>query len=583
MNLIEVQNLSIAFKTDDQYLRALQNVSFNIPKGKTVGLAGESGSGKSVTALSILRLIPEAHTQGQIFFDKEPAQSNNKHRQPEEQDILKWPEKKMRKLRGNRISMIFQEPMSSLNPVFTVGSQIAESLILHQRMKKHQAYAQTGELLKQVEVEPNRIKSYPHQLSGGQRQRVMIAMAIACHPNLLIADEPTTALDVTIQKQIVELLKNLQKQYGMSILFITHDLGLMAEIADEVLIMREGQIVENNTAENIFKNPVHPYTRGLMACRPTLDKNNRRLPMMSDYMDKEGKEIPSNTLNKKEKVKSFKNLSTKDILLEVRHLKKYFPLEKTFFGQVKSYVQAVDDVSFALKKGETLGLVGESGCGKTTLGRVILRLLSATDGDIIYQGENITKISRKALRPLRKKMQVVFQDPYASLNPRLTIGSSLREPMIIHHVGESKKDRVYKTEQLLERVGLSSDMQDRYPHEFSGGQRQRICIARALAVQPEFIICDESVSALDVSIQAQIINLLLDLQEELELTYIFISHDLSVVKFISDRVCVMNKGQIVEQNSSENIYKNPKEDYTKRLLSAIPSGQTTPTRSRPRA
>ena len=563
MNLIEVKNLSIDFKTDGQTIKAVRDISFSVPKGKTLGLAGESGSGKSVTALSLLQLIPSPPgfiTGGQIFFNQTHSQK---------QDILKWPEKKIRKLRGNRISMIFQEPMSSLNPVFTVGNQIAESLILHRDMNKKQAYEQVKQLLKQVEVDPERAKSYPHQLSGGQRQRVMIAMAIACHPDLLIADEPTTALDVTIQKQIMALLKSLQKQYGMSVLFITHDLGLMAEIADEVLIMRDGQIVESNTTENIFKNPTHPYTRGLMACRPTLDKNSRRLPTMNDYMDKDGKELAP---DKTPEVKAKKNLSSRDTLLEVRNLKKYFPLKKNFFGQAKSYVQAVDDVSFVLKKGETLGLVGESGCGKTTLGRVILRLLSATGGEIIYQGQNITKLSQKALKPLRKKMQVVFQDPYASLNPRLTIGSSVMEPMIIHHIGDSKKDRIKKTEQLLERVGLMSNMFNRYPHEFSGGQRQRICIARALAVEPEFIICDESVSALDVSIQAQIINLLLDLQEEFDLTYIFISHDLSVVKFISDRVCVMNKGQIVEQNTAFNIYQNPQKDYTKKLLSAIPSG-----------
>ena len=581
MNLIEVKNLSIDFKTDDHTIKAVRDISFTIPKGKTVGLAGESGSGKSVTALSLLRLIPTppgSITQGQILFPRvvSPAKGETvdtssapeSDKMAKKQDILKCSEKEIRKLRGNRISMIFQEPMSSLNPVFTVGSQIAESLILHRNMNKKQAYEQTHELLKQVEVDPERYKSYPHQLSGGQRQRVMIAMAIACHPDLLIADEPTTALDVTIQKQIMALLKNLQKQYGMSILFITHDLGLMAEIADEVLIMREGQIVESNTTVHIFENPVHPYTRGLMACRPTLDKNSRRLPVMHDYMDKEGRE---RTPDQPKEAKAIKNLSSRDILLEVRNLKKYFPLKKTFFGQAQTYIQAVDDVSFVLKKGETLGLVGESGCGKTTLGRVILRLLSATGGEIIYQGQDITKLSQKALKPLRKKMQVVFQDPYASLNPRLTIGSSIMEPMVIHHLGENTKDRIKRTQLLLERVGLTGDMFYRYPHEFSGGQRQRICIARALAVEPEFIICDESVSALDVSIQAQIINLLLDLQEELDLTYIFISHDLSVVKFISDRVCVMNKGQIVEQNTASNIYQNPQKDYTKKLLNAIPS------------
>ena len=558
-SLIEVKNLSVDFKTDEAVVKAVRDISFNIPKGKTVGLVGESGSGKSVTALSIMRLIPEppgSISGGEVFLDKE--------------DILKLPEPRMRKIRGNRISMIFQEPMSSLNPVFTVGNQISEALILHRDMNKKEALEETIRLLAQVEVDnpSERVKSYPHQLSGGQRQRVMIAMAIACNPDLLIADEPTTALDVTIQKQIMELLKNLQKKYSMSVLFITHNLGLISEIADEVLVMYKGCIVEKNTTSEIFKNPSHPYTKGLIACRPTLDKDSRRLPVMDDYMDEQGKALEPD----KEKwgTKTVKQLSSKEVLLEVKNLKKYFPLKKTLFGKVQSWVKAVDDVSFVIRKGETLGLVGESGCGKTTLGRVILKLLSATEGDVKYQGQNVMNLSWKEMKPLRRKMQVIFQDPYSSLNPRMTIGSAIMEPMVIHNLGEDKKERIKKTERLLERVGLRVDMLNRYPHEFSGGQRQRICIARALAVQPEFIICDESVSALDVSIQSQIINLLLDLQDEMDLTYIFISHDLAVVKFISDEVCVMNKGKIVEKNTSFDIYKNPKEDYTKRLLHSIP-------------
>ena len=558
-SLIEVKNLSVEFQTDDKKVEAVKNISFNIPKGKTIGLVGESGSGKSVTAFSIMRLVPEppgSITGGQVFLEK--------------QDLLQLPESRMRKVRGDRISMIFQEPMSSLNPVFTVGNQIAEALILHRGMNKKEALDRSIELLKQVEVDhpEERVKSYPHQLSGGQRQRVMIAMSIACHPDLLIADEPTTALDVTIQKQIMELLKKLQKEYSMSVLFITHNLGLISEIADEVLVMYQGSIVERNTTENIFQRPSHPYTKGLIACRPTLDKNSYRLPVMSDYMDEEGKALEPD--EKKWEVKTVKSLSSRDILLEVKKLKKHFPLRKTVFGKVKSWVKAVDDVSFTIRKGETLGLVGESGCGKTTLGRVILRLLTATEGEIIYQGQNVLNLSHKEMKPLRKKMQVIFQDPYASLNPRMTIGSAIMEPMIIHNLWADKKERIKKTEELLEKVGLTNDMLYRYPHEFSGGQRQRVCIARALAVQPEFIICDESVSALDVSIQAQIINLLMSLQEEMDLTYIFISHDLAVVKFISDEVCVMNDGKIVEQNSSADIYKNPKMDYTKKLLSAIP-------------
>lgn len=595
--LIEVKNLFVEFKTDEKTVKALQDISFNIPKGKTVGLVGESGSGKSVTGLSLMRLIPEPPgliSKGEIFLstDEKPAEKNNlatgsktainmsqdkNSVPPTTVNILKLPETRMRKIRGNRISMIFQEPMSSLNPVFTVGNQIAEALILHRNMNKKSAWEKATELLAQVEVDnpSERVKSYPHQLSGGQRQRVMIAMAIACNPDLLIADEPTTALDVTIQKQIMILLKKLQKKYSMSILFITHDLGLIAEIADKVLVMHKGQIVEQDTTFNIFQAPSHPYTKGLIACRPTLDKNSRRLPVMSDYMDEQGQALePEDKWGKK----IIKNLSSKDILLEVKNLKKHFSLQKNLFGKVKSYVKAVDDVSFTVKKGETLGLVGESGCGKTTLGRVILRLLSASSGEVIYQGQNIMNLTWKKMRPLRRKMQVIFQDPYSSLNPRMTIGSAIMEPMIIHKLGENKKERIKKTKKLLERVGLTGDMFYRYPHEFSGGQRQRVCIARALAVEPEFIICDESVSALDVSIQSQIINLLLDLQEEMDLTYIFISHDLSVVKFISDEVCVMNKGKIIEQNSSFEIYKNPKESYTKKLLDSIPEGipQKTP-------
>ena len=576
-SLIEVKNLSVDFQTDNGTVKAVRDISFNIQKGKTVGLVGESGSGKSVTALSIMRLIPEppgSISGGQIFMNTGTHKDNQDSKNPlseKKEDILRLPESGMRKIRGNRISMIFQEPMSSLNPVFTVGNQISEALILHRNMNKKSAWKQSIELLNQVEVDnpAERVKSYPHQLSGGQRQRVMIAMAIACNPELLIADEPTTALDVTIQQQIMELLMRLQKKYSMSVLFITHNLGLIAEIADEILVMYKGRIVEQNTTVDIFKRPSHPYTKGLMACRPTLDKNSRRLPVMSDYMDEQGKALePSDKWG----TKIIKTLSSKDLLLEVRNLKKHFPLKKTLFGKPQSWVKAVDDVSFTVRKGETLGLVGESGCGKTTLGRVILRLLTATDGEVLYQDQNIMNLSLKEMKPLRRKMQVIFQDPYASLNPRMTIGSAIMEPMIIHNLGADKKERVKKTESLLERVGLTGDMFHRYPHEFSGGQRQRICIARALAVQPDFIICDESVSALDVSIQSQIINLLLDLQEEMDLTYIFISHDLAVVKFISDEVCVMNQGKIIEKNTSFDIYKNPKEDYTKKLLNSIPVG-----------
>lgn len=561
--LLKIENLSVDFKTDDGTVNAVKNISFHIPKGKTVGLVGESGSGKSVTSLAIMRLIPNPPgkiTNGSCFF--------------EGKDLLKLPESEMRQVRGNKISMIFQEPMTSLNPVFTVGDQIAETLILHQRLDKKQALAKSLSLLDQVGIPhpEERINSYPHELSGGQRQRVMIAMAIACEPDLLIADEPTTALDVTIQKQILDLLADLQKKYKMSILFITHDLGVIADIADEVVVMYRGDIVENESSHELFTKPKHPYTKGLLACRPSLDRNPLRLPTVSDFMSEDGKEkyFDVATLNH---IKEVRPLTKENpVLLEIKNLKKYFPLKKGIFGSVLSSIHAVDDVSLTVRKGRTLGLVGESGCGKTTLGRALLRLVEPTSGEIIYNGVDITKLGRNEMRGMRRKMQIIFQDPYASLNPRMTIGAAIMEPMVIHSLGNSKNDRIEMAGKLMERVGLSRAMLNRYPHEFSGGQRQRICIARALAVEPEFIVCDESVSALDVSIQAQILNLLLDLQDEFNLTYIFISHDLAVVKFISDEIAVMNKGVIVEMADAVQIYRQPQHDYTKKLLSAIPKG-----------
>ncbi|MBK7844972.1 MAG: ABC transporter ATP-binding protein [Bdellovibrionales bacterium] len=561
--LLKIENLSVDFKTDDGTVNAVKNISFHIPKGKTVGLVGESGSGKSVTSLAIMRLIPNPPgkiTNGSCFF--------------EGKDLLKLPESEMRQVRGNKISMIFQEPMTSLNPVFTVGDQIAETLILHQRLDKKQALAKSLSLLDQVGIPhpEERINSYPHELSGGQRQRVMIAMAIACEPDLLIADEPTTALDVTIQKQILDLLADLQKKYKMSILFITHDLGVIADIADEVVVMYRGDIVENESSHELFTKPKHPYTKGLLACRPSLDRNPLRLPTVSDFMSEDGKEkyFDVATLNH---IKEVRPLTKENpVLLEIKNLKKYFPLKKGIFGSVLSSIHAVDDVSLTVRKGRTLGLVGESGCGKTTLGRALLRLVEPTSGEIIYNGVDITKLGRNEMRGMRRKMQIIFQDPYASLNPRMTIGAAIMEPMVIHNLGNSKNDRIEMAGKLMERVGLSRAMLNRYPHEFSGGQRQRICIARALAVEPEFIVCDESVSALDVSIQAQILNLLLDLQDEFNLTYIFISHDLAVVKFISDEIAVMNKGVIVEMADAVQIYRQPQHDYTKKLLSAIPKG-----------
>lgn len=561
--LLEIKDLAVEFTTDEGSVKAVKNISFNIPKGKTVGLVGESGSGKSVTSLAVMRLIPNPPgeiTSGEINFGGE--------------NLLALPDSSMRKIRGNKISMIFQEPMTSLNPVFTVGDQIVETIMLHQHLTRPKAEEKAIKLLDQVGIpDPvSRVKSYPHEMSGGQRQRVMIAMAIACEPDLLIADEPTTALDVTIQKQILELLASLQKEYGMSVLFITHDLAVIGDIADDVVVMYKGDIVEQGSVKDIFLRPQHPYTKGLLSCRPSLESNPERLPTVDDYLDESGaaKEFDTSTL--KQAVDVRPTGEDNPVILEIKGVKTFFPLKKGFFGGVKEWVKAVNDVSLKVRKGRTLGLVGESGCGKTTLGRSILRLVDPSEGEILYKGKNLLNLTQDELRDMRRNIQIIFQDPYASLNPRMTVGSIIMEPMVIHNLGKDKSERLEMAADLIERVGLSREMLNRYPHEFSGGQRQRICIARALAVEPEFIVCDESVSALDVSIQAQILNLLLDLQEEFGLTYIFISHDLAVVKFISDEVAVMNKGEVVEMADAFEIYNNPKDPYTRKLLDAIPRG-----------
>lgn len=563
--LLSIRNLSVDFKTDNGVVRAVKKLNLDIPRGKTVGLVGESGSGKSVTSLAIMGLIPNPPgtiAEGEILFGGK--------------DLTKLSQDEMRKIRGNRISMIFQEPMTSLNPVFTIGNQIDEAIMLHQNVSKDQARKRTLELLHEVGIPTPEVKvnDYPHQMSGGQKQRVMIAMAMACEPELLICDEPTTALDVTIQKQVLELMFNLQRKHGMSMLFITHDLGVIADIADEVAVMYRGDLVEESTCLEVFENPKNPYTRGLLACRPSLTKNPARLLTVSDFMEEDGTEktLDPKMANQPDKVVKPMDESKYPILMEIKDLKKYFPIKGGIFGRTIDHFKAVDGVSLQVRRGRTLGLVGESGCGKTTLGRSILRLIEPTSGSIFFEGKDITDLDAQAMREMRRRMQIIFQDPYSSLNPRMTIGDIVTEPMLIHGIGANKKERYDMARELLQKVGLHGDHLNRYPHEFSGGQRQRICIARALGLRPDFIICDESVSALDVSVQAQVLNLLLDLQEEFNLTYVFISHDLSVVKYISDEVAVMKDGKIVELASSDGIYLNPKEEYTKNLLEAIPKG-----------
>ena len=569
--ILSVQNLSVEFSGDGIITKAVNDISFELRRGEILGIVGESGSGKSVTSLSILRLIqspPGKITQGKIVF------SSSEHSDVE---LLSVEEKEMQQFRGNRISMIFQEPMTSLNPVFTCGFQVMESLIFHKKMTKNQAKEETLRLFEEVKLpDPEQmLKKYPHQISGGQKQRVMIAMALCCSPDILIADEPTTALDVTVQASILQLLKRLQEQRKMSIIFITHDLGVIAEIADRVAVMYQGKIVETGVVKNIFKNPQHPYTKGLLACRPPLNKRLKRLPVISDFMTIENSgriktepvEIQDSETNKRRKL-----LEEKNPILEVKNLSSWFAAKKSWLGNVKQWTRSVDDVSFRVYPGETLGLVGESGCGKTTLGRSILRLIEPRNGQIIFNSKNISSYNHSEMIEIRKQMQIVFQDPYSSLNPRMTIGTAITEPMKVHGIFSTSVERREKAIELMEKVGLLPEYFNRYPHEFSGGQRQRICIARALAVNPKFLICDESVSALDVSIQAQVLNLLMQLREEFGLTYIFISHDLSVVRFMSDRIMVMNQGKIEEQGGADEIYFNPKSPYTQKLIQAIPKG-----------
>jgi len=579
--LLEIKNLVVEFKTESEKVKAVNDISFTLRQGETIGIVGESGSGKSVSALSAMGLIPSP--PGRIRSGEIIYHSKSKG----VVDLTKLSPNEMRQLRGNELAMIFQEPMTSLNPVITCGNQVMEAIMLHQKISKKEAEYKTLELFKKVKLpRPEQIiNSYPHQISGGQKQRVMIAMAMSCNPSVLIADEPTTALDVTVQKTILDLMLDLQREQNMGILFITHDLGVIAELADKVVVMYKGKIVEQGPVMDIFSNPQHPYTKGLLACRPPLDKRLQHLPTITDFMeiDTKGEIIEKEqtvqeaihnaviTLDEREKWHA--ELYTRPKVLEVKNLKTYFPINKSLFGKATEFVKAVDDVSFDVYEGETLGLVGESGCGKTTLGRTILRLVEPTSGIISFKKQDITNVSDKELRSLRSDMQIIFQDPYSSLNPQITIGEAIMEPMKVHGLYKNDKERKDKAMDLIKRVSLTEQQFYRYPHEFSGGQRQRVCIARALALNPHFIICDESVSALDVSVQAQVLNLLNDLKKEFKFTYIFISHDLSVVKFMSDRMIVMNKGKIEEIGDADNICNNPQSEYTQKLINSIPKGR----------
>lgn len=611
--VLEVRNLQVEFSGDGSTVKAVDGITFQLYRGETLGIVGESGSGKSVTALAVMGLLqsPGRVSGGEIWFRPQVnAQAIN---------LADLPPEEIQLYRGGDIAMIFQEPMSSLNPVYDIGFQLTEAIMRHQKVTDAEARQIAIANLQEVKLLPSdqqiqrqyldtwsqtnpnsslpealhlaslvkehkqaMLERYPHQLSGGQLQRVMIAMAISCNPSLLIADEPTTALDVTVQATILELMAELQQSREMGMIFITHDLGLISEIADQVAVMYKGKVVECGAVEQIFSNPQHPYTKGLVACRPSLNRRPQKLLTVSDYMNVEEtpdghvvilakKPAPPLEVTSEEFSQRLANLSEKPPLLQIRNLKVGFPI-RGVFGGTKRYNMAVNDVSFDVQPGETLGLVGESGCGKTTLGRTLLRLIEPMSGQIIFNGQNITTLKGKPLQILRREMQIVFQNPFSSLDPRMNIGDAVMEPLLIHAVGKTLRQRQDRVVELLERVGLNANDRKRYPHQFSGGQRQRICIARSLALNPKFIICDESVSALDVSVQAQVLNLLKELQHDFQLTYIFISHDLSVVKFMSDRILVMNQGKIVEEGTAESIYLEPKEAYTQKLIASIPTG-----------
>jgi peptide/nickel transport system ATP-binding protein len=556
--LLSIQNLEISFKKEGVYSSVIKKISYDLQHNEILGIVGESGSGKSVSSLAIMGLLPATISKisdGTIIFDTK--------------SIGDLSEKELQQLRGNRIAMIFQEPMSSLNPSLKCGFQVEEILLQHTDLPASETKRETLSLFEKVKLPDPEIvfDKYPHEISGGQKQRVMIAMAIACKPQLLIADEPTTALDVTVQKEIINLLKDIQQETGMSIIFISHDLSLVSAIAHRVVVMYQGEIVEQGEVKQIFKNPRHNYTKALIASRPSLDFRLKRLPTIQDFLENT---INAEVVTQEDRTRFHDKLYSQKPILEVINVEKEYFSSAGFFGK-KSGFKAVNDVSFKLYEGETLGLVGESGCGKSTLGNAILQLDKATSGQIVYRGQDITKLGAKEIKKLRKDIQIIFQDPYSSLNPRIPIGKAIMEPMKVHGLHKDDKERKAKTIEILERVGLGAEYFNRYPHEFSGGQRQRIGIARTIALQPKLIVCDESVSALDISVQAQVLNLLNELKENFGFTYIFISHDLAVVKYMSDQVLVMNQGRIEEIADADALYANPQKEYTKMLIEAIPA------------
>ncbi|QEE48687.1 ABC transporter ATP-binding protein [Flavobacterium alkalisoli] len=558
--LLNINHVTISARKEGKWTPIVHDSTFTLQENEILGIVGESGSGKSVTSLAVMGLLPKGIlevTSGTIAFNGD--------------DIAKLDNKRLREIRGNDIAMIFQEPMSSLNPSLKCGYQVGEILKEHTSLSQKEIKATVLSLFEKVKLpNPEKIYNrYPHEISGGQKQRVMIAMAIACKPKILIADEPTTALDVTVQKEIILLLKELQQETKMSIIFISHDLSLVSEIANRVLVMYKGNIVEQGNAEEIFHNPEHTYTKALINSRPSLDVRLKRLPTIQNYLENT---VDKTEVTPQQRKKEHEALYSQPPLLEVINVEKEYVSSAGLFGKDVKF-KAVNDVSFKIYEGETLGLVGESGCGKSTLGNAILQLDKATAGKILYRGTDLTKLSSKEIRALRKEIQIIFQDPYSSLNPRITVGKAIMEPMKVHGLYKNDKERKEKTIEILNRVGLGEEHFNRYPHEFSGGQRQRVGIARTIALQPKLIVCDESVSALDISVQAQVLNLLNELKENFGFTYIFISHDLAVVKYMSDQVLVMNKGQIEEMNEADALYENPQKEYTKKLIEAIPKGE----------